>query len=186
MKNNNKNSNKNYIKIIKEVVLPNEGVYSYDENDPGGETVYGISKKNFPKWKGWYIVDKLKKENKNIKKLLKNNKNILEYVYDFYKKEFWNKLKLDNIKDYNKQKVIMDTSVNLGVGRTSKLIQKVLNVKVDGIIGPITLKHLDEMNEELFVSKLKIKRIEYYTNLVIKNKKLKKYFYGWIRRTIQL
>jgi len=175
----------NYKKIISEVVLPNEGIYSYDPNDPGGETVYGISRKHFPKWEGWSLVDKLKNQG-NLKYNLSHNEKILELVYSFYKKEFWDKLKLDNIDNYEKQKVIMDTAVNAGVSRAIKFTQSALGVVVDGILGPISLENLKNIDEELFVNKFKIKRIEFYTNLVSKNKKLKIYFYGWIRRTINL
>ena len=34
-----------------------EGGYANNPDDSGGETVQGISRNNFPKWRGWMIVD---------------------------------------------------------------------------------------------------------------------------------
>ena len=39
-----------------------EGLYSYDPNDPGGETWCGVSRVNNPNWSGWAIIDAHKKQ----------------------------------------------------------------------------------------------------------------------------
>ena len=40
--------------------LKNEGTYSLDPADPGGETVFGISRRWHPEWTGWATIDSLK------------------------------------------------------------------------------------------------------------------------------
>ena len=47
------------IKLI-DMVLKHEGGYANVSGDLGGETYRGISRKNFPSWNGWEIVDEKK------------------------------------------------------------------------------------------------------------------------------
>ncbi len=42
-------------------VLNNEGIYSNDPDDAGGETYKGISRKANPNWDGWISIDAIKK-----------------------------------------------------------------------------------------------------------------------------
>jgi lysozyme family protein len=39
------------------IVMNNEGGYANDPSDRGGETYKGISRNNFPNWKGWKLID---------------------------------------------------------------------------------------------------------------------------------
>jgi len=90
---------KNFEMAIK-FVLKWEGGYSFDKNDPGGETKYGISKKSYP------TLD--------IKNLT------LEKAKEIYYQNYW--LKADCDKLFFPFNIIMfDTSVNCGVSRAKKL-----------------------------------------------------------------
>ena len=40
-----------------EKILQNEGRYSSDPNDPGGETYKGVSRCSWNSWKGWPYID---------------------------------------------------------------------------------------------------------------------------------
>ena len=55
--------NSKAIKLIN-MILREESGYANVSGDLGGETYRGITRKNFPKWDGWKIVD----ENKPLKK----------------------------------------------------------------------------------------------------------------------
>ena len=57
-------------------LIKDEGIYSNDSYDPGGETKYGISHRSYPE------ID--------IQSLT------LQEAKDIYKKDFWDSLKLDN------------------------------------------------------------------------------------------
>ena len=43
-------------------ILKNEGLYSNDTLDAGGETYKGISRKNNAEWEGWTIIEAAKKK----------------------------------------------------------------------------------------------------------------------------
>ena len=122
-----------------EKILTFEGGYVNDKSDSGGETKYGISKKAFP--------------NVDIKNLTLNE------AKEIYKKVYWDKIKGDKIKSQHIAELIFDTAVNMGTSFAIKTAQKVLNVKQDGIVGPITLNTLNNINEEIFIKDYKLARI---------------------------
>jgi hypothetical protein len=73
-----------------------EGDYSFDKDDPGGETKYGISKRAYPD------VD--------IKSLTKLEAERL------YKKDYWDKAGCDSMEP-KLAIAVFDSAVNCGVGR---------------------------------------------------------------------
>lgn len=109
----------------------NEGGYANVTGDRGGETYAGISRVNWPNWKGWKIVDKQKplKHNQKIK-----DPELENQVLDFYKKNFWDVLKADQIENQDIAFRLYDFGVTSGQSRSVKQIQKVLGLKQTGTI----------------------------------------------------
>ena len=105
-------------------VIKNEGGYVFDEDDPGGETNYGISSRSYP--------------NLDIKHLtLKDAKKI-------YFCDYWHKGRFEEIDDYAVATQLFDLSVNLGIRSAVIVLQRALrsvgiNVQEDGLIGYQTL-----------------------------------------------
>jgi len=73
-------------------LLRNEGGYSNVEGDTGGETYRGISRNNFPNWKGWAIVDRFKPL-KDEQIISDDQLDILIHI--FYNENFWATNKLE-------------------------------------------------------------------------------------------
>lgn len=151
----------NHFDTAYEQVVQHEGVYSNDPNDTGGETVFGVSRNNFPKWEGWAIVDAHKRNHTTaeLRAYLRNNEEILALVKEWYKVNFWNKFGLDDIKDYSLAYEVFDQSVNLGVGRTAGFVQESVNalnyqnrfgsdIAVDQKVGPMTRLRLREVGND--------------------------------------
>jgi lysozyme family protein len=109
----------------------NEGGYANVSGDNGGETYCGISRKFWPNWAGWKIVDANKplKHNQIIK-----NPTLESLVKGFYKKEFWDKIEGDKIDNQDVADTLYDFGVNAGTGVSIKQIQKVLGLPVTGKI----------------------------------------------------
>ena len=147
-----------------EKVLKFEGGYVNDKSDSGGETKYGISKKAFP--------------NVDIKNLT------LKEAKEIYKEVYWDKIKADEIKSQKIAEIIFDTAINMGVSFAIKTAQKIIGVKQDGIIGPITLNALNNTNEEIFIKDYKLSRIAKYVEIA-KGDKIK-FLRGWITRVLEV
>ena len=78
--------------------------------------------------------------------------------------------------------LVFDSSVNHGKQRTIRWIQIILNIKSDGILGPITLQNINKNTEFVYYELVKI-RIKFYTELSNKNPgKYQKFLSGWINR----
>ncbi len=120
----------------------NEGGYSNDPVDAGGETWRGIARKKNPGWKGWAIVDKYRHQ-VEFKRFLEQDVELQLRVLAFYKAEFWDKIKGDKIDSQDVANSIYDSAVNMGVTAAVKLAQRSLNINETGIVSSAMLDKLN-------------------------------------------
>lgn len=70
-----------------------EGGYVNDPADSGGETFRGISRRNWPDWPGWALIDKAKaagcRSPAAINAHFRGDQEIGRLVADFYQAAFW-------------------------------------------------------------------------------------------------
>jgi lysozyme family protein len=64
-----------------------------------------------------------------------------EVVGPMYRKKYWNKVCGDDLPT-GLDMAVFDLAVNSGPGRAAKMLQSVLNVPEDGMIGPKTLEKI--------------------------------------------
>jgi lysozyme family protein len=166
-----------------QLVLANEGGYVNDPDDPGGETYKGVARKIFSKWDGWMKIDLLKRQ-PGFPGNLDKDVELQQDIEDFYRVNFWNKLKGDDIADQKVAESIFDFGVNAGVGTSASLAQLVIETKTDGVIGPESIGKLNAFNTEHFLAAFTVAKIARYISIVQKRPTSRKYFYGWICRAI--
>lgn len=108
-------------KIAYDITNENEGGYSNVADDHGGETYAGITRRNFPSWKGWGIVDLFKplKQGQII-----NDAILRHFQEDFYKENFWDKINGDEIQSQELANQVYDFAVTAGVGAALKLLNQ--------------------------------------------------------------
>jgi lysozyme family protein len=168
---------KDPFEIAMSFVLPHEGGYSNDPNDPGGETKYGISKRAFP--------------NLDIANLTEAQ------ARDIYRQKYWDKLWLGQVPPAVAL-VVMDTAVNTGLPTASLLLQKAFNalaldqpLQEDGWLGPLTrtaLQMLAMRNPtavRLLARETLVLRAGFYAGLA-KQKRFVPDLRGWIVRVDDL
>ncbi|PAF44170.1 glycosyl hydrolase 108 family protein [Helicobacter sp. 11S02629-2] len=182
-------------KQAKEKTLKHEGGYSYDADDLGGETIYGIAREKNPSFKGWKKVDEVRKKvfiepttpskakGNLILNILKNDKDFQDSINDFYKSNYWEKIKGDDIKSQDLANQLFDMAVNMGVSRSVKLAQSYLKVKEDGILGDKTLQALNNIDAEVLNLWLVDARKDYYERLARARPALSKFLNGWKKRS---
>jgi len=161
-------------------VTRNEGIYSKDKTDSGGETVLGISRNNWPKWEGWAIVDTL-----SAPKEMATHPKLQNLVQSFYLNNFWNTIKGDQINSQIIASSVFDFAVNSGVKTSVKLAQETVGVTADGIIGANTLRAINSVDERLFIAEFKLAKIGRYCDIVDKNPTQLRFFKGWVRRSLR-
>jgi lysozyme family protein len=173
-----------------------EGDYSNDFADAGGETFKGISRVFFPQWPGWKIIDSAKSSS-DFPKNLNSDEDLQQMIRDFYKKNFWDTIRLDEIDSQNIAEELFDTGVNMGINRAKKFLQQALNflnkneelyddLGEDGIIGERTLDALDiilKRGEEALLYKiLNVLQANHYLTYMMKSPTQEKFARGWFSR----
>lgn len=185
--------------IAFEKLIKHEGGYVNHKNDRGGETYMGIARKFHPDWLGWIRVDTYK-EAPGFPKSLKSDELLTSLVKDFYKKHYWDALKLDDfpIGFADLQFEVFDTAVNMGKSMAGKLLQRSLNIlnrnekivhdiAVDGKVGNQTLFVIDKYKHEAYyLFKLFVlMKAKIYIDILENNPTQEAFARGWINR-IQL
>ena len=164
-------------------MLHHEGGYVNDPDDPGGETYKGVARKMHSRWSGWDLID-LAKQQAGFPKNLERNQELQELIKDFYKINFWDKVKGDDIGDQAVAESIFDFGVNAGTATSARLAQLVVEAKADGVIGPKSLEKINSFDPEHFLAAFALTKIARYVHIVKRRPSSRKYFYGWVRRTI--
>lgn len=114
-------------------VLNNEGIYSNDPDDAGGETYKGISRKANPNWDGWISIDAIKKAHPTtFKGILKKTPELEKKVQDLYKDKYWDCFELDDVPNQLVAEQMFDTAVNQGQTAAIKFAQRVLDLRETG------------------------------------------------------
>lgn len=172
----------NFIEAFRKTI-ENEGGYTNDPDDPGGETFKGIARKMNSKWEGWVTIDMLKRQS-GFPASADRDSELREQVGMFYLNSFWNKIGGDDIQNQQIAESVFDFAVNAGVGTSSALAQMVVGVKADGVIGPDSLTAINAFDPEHFLAAFTVAKIARYVNIVKKRPTSRKYFYGWILRAL--
>lgn len=146
-----------------DIILRNEGGYVNDPNDPGGETNFGISKRSFPD------VD--------IKNLTQ------QMAEQIYFDNFWSKLGFENVTPDLLALQMFDMAVNAGSGVSIKIVQSIIGVTKDGILGPDTTKKIATYySPDRLVNLYMDARIDFYKGLAKSKPQFNAYLRSWTDR----
>lgn len=151
------------------LVLRHEGGFVDHPSDPGGATNKGITIATMRRYVNRHAtVDDLKRITG-------------AQVAKVYRKHYWDKVKADDLPsglDY----AAFDFAVNSGPTRSAKFLQRVLGVKRDGVIGPVTLAAARSRDVTAAINQLCDDRMDFLQRLRIwptfKN--------GWTRRVAEV
>lgn len=175
-----------------------EGKYANSAFDSGGETYRGISRRNWPSWPGWAIVDK-NKPLEDFPANLDKDRILQQWVDNFYLVNFWNQILGNELPDQNLANQLLNIAVNVGNGihRASLWLQQSLNLlnnrqlrwedlEEDGSIGNKTIYVLGRAIADGYIKEIiasvRIMQGSFYQQLV-KNKPDQEIFYlSWLRR----
>lgn len=129
-----------------EALVGNEGGYSNDPNDPGGETMWGVTARVARAW--GYTGDM---------KLLP-----LATAQEIAKKEYWNKYQCDAF-DIHVGFQVLDAAYN--GGHPAQWLQKSAGVIQDGVIGTKTIKAVNTLDPRVVCLRFDAYRLQYLTEL---------------------
>ena len=153
----------NFINCLN-LLIKSEGKFDDNSRDPGGATMYGVTKETWQSWIGHSVSEK---DMKNL---------TIEQVAPLYEQRYW-KPYCDSLPrglDF----LVFSMGVNAGSGRSIKLLQTSLGLVPDGVIGPRVLDKLRTINIADAISKYSDERRAYYSSL----KLFPLFGKGWINR----
>ena len=173
--------------------LKREGEYSNRPGDPGGETFSGVSRRRWPEWKGWSLVD-AHKRNPEFPAPLYEDPDLARLVREFYLTNFWNPLRCDEFDAATAAK-LFDVAVNQGASAAIRVLQVALviaghGIDPDGKLGPQTIAAAAAADKERLGPLWSAAQAGYYACLVVKvNPKLEENLRtedgrpgGWLNR----
>lgn len=173
----------------------NEGGYANNPADRGGETEAGIARNFWPKWEGWKYIDRYKADYAKAKAQGKTRLSLAQWVnasvkapsepvrgliVEFYKDNFWDINKLDQINDQQLANSVYDFGVNSGTGRAAKFLQIVAGVEQDGKVGSITIAAINEMEAAQAHEYYNVLRESFYRSIAKGNQA--QFLKTWLRR----
>ncbi len=155
-----------FVKIIK-----TEGGYVNHHADHGGPTNYGITQETLSEYLGHpATIDEVKDLTLGTAKAI-------------YKANYWDRLSLSEVDNLNLCLAFFDQAVNRGARRVAEQIQKLVNVKMDSVIGPVTIKAINAENPKKLLLNF-VKDIQKSYIRIVKNDPSQIVFLeGWMNRT---
>ena len=151
-----------------------EGGYANHPNDRGGCTNSGVTISTYRTFYG------SKKTCEDLKKMTDDQ---WEHIF---KTGFWDRWKADQIENQSIANLVVDWVWASGV-HGIKYPQEVLGVYPDGIVGPKTLKAINDYpNQKELFQKLWDRRKKHFEDIVKKSPSQKVFLKGWLRRISDL
>jgi lysozyme family protein len=142
-------------------LLGHEGGYSNHPKDPGGETMWGVTKR-------------VAQANGYMGNMQDLSVNIAKAIY---RKDYWNPVLAEKLPEVIRY-AVFDAAVNSGVGQSIKWLQRAVGATEDGVIGNQTLTAISKEQPEVILRKLLAERLQFMTNLTT----WESFGRGWARR----
>jgi len=152
-----------------ERLIGHEGNFTNDRNDRGNWTTGVIGKGSLKGTK--YGISAMTYPNLDIKNLT------LQQAKQIYKRDWWDALSANKI-DPAIVFQVWDFAINAGMSTAKRKLQSAVGVADDGIIGPLTLKAINDADLNDLLMKFNAERLTYYTKLSTWDR----YGKGWTNR----
>jgi lysozyme family protein len=146
-------------------LLGHEGAYSNHPNDPGGETMWGVTK-------AVARADGYVGEMKDFP---------VEAAKSIYREKYWDAVQAEKLPPTIRY-AVFDAAVNSGPSTSIKWLQESVGATPDGVLGPKTLAAINELNPEGILRRMLAKRLTAMTNM----SGWPSFSRGWARRIATL
>lgn len=151
--------------VRKTIVKEGGSRYTEIAGDSGGATKYGISQKAYPEL--------------DIKNLTEDR------AKEIYRRDYWNRVRGDEIESQAIAESIFDAAVNMGVRTASKICQAAIGIEpADGVIGAKSLELINKQEEKSFIALFTLAKISRYAAICNKDRSQSKFLLGWINRSL--
>ena len=131
-----------------EKLLGHEGGYANHPADPGGETMWGITKK-------------VAVENGYTGDMRAMPQSVAMVIY---KAKYWDAVQAENLPA-DLRYIVFDAAVNSGIIQAAKWLQRACGAVDDGIIGPQTIRAANSLSTDGIKRKMLAQRLRFMATL---------------------
>jgi len=129
-------------------LIGHEGSYSRHPDDPGGETMFGVTRRVA------------------VQEGYAGDMHVMprEFAKQVYRRRYWDAVKADSLPDAIRFP-LFDAAVNSGVSQAVKWLQRAVGVVDDGVLGPMTLQAAQRANGLKVAVTMTALRLDFMTSL---------------------
>ena len=155
------------------LILKLEGGYVNDPADRGGATNFGVTQKNYDKWRTDNDLDP-----REVKLISEDE------VRTIYQVRYWQMSKADEMP-WPVSLVHFDSYVQHRPRVASEILQRATNfvardqLRVDGIIGPLTIETARRQDPKMLARSIIIERLFFYCRIVERDRTQAKFLKLW-------
>ena len=131
-----------------DVLIGHEGGYSNHPSDPGGETMWGVTKR----------VASQEGYTGSMRSLPR------ETAKAIYRRRYWDAVQADKMPEAARY-ALFDAAVNSGPRQAVEWLQRALDVGEDGVLGPLTLHAAENAPGLALAVRFTAERLDFLTNL---------------------
>lgn len=179
---------KEALDIVYKLEFSNESNVLEKNATEDGWTFMGVYQGAFPNLDLWKTVrQKVQQANGSMKlagSMLYNNVAVREMINEFYKKEFWDKARLDEVVSQQIANEIFVAGVNMGMKKAVMLAQKLVGVPADGLVGPKTLAAINKYDDAAFDEMYDVLETDHYEMIIAANPSKRIFAKGWRNRAV--
>ena len=151
-----------------------EGGFVNDPHDRGGATNRGVTQATYDDWRTRKGFDR-----RSVADIDPSE------VYLIYLERYWNPPKCRAFGT-PLDLALFDSAVQHGPGRTAKLLQEILNITADGIVGPKTIEAANQHPVLALTDAYLTRRERFYYAIVANDPSQKRFEKGWANRLADL
>lgn len=160
-------------KILIPKILKWEAGFVNDPTDNGGATMKGVTMETYTFFR---------KLCNGTAPTITDLKLITDTEWELlFKKLYWDRWCGDQIKNQSVANILVDWV--WGSGKWGIIIpQRILGLKEDGIVGPVTIAAVNKCNQIDFFNKIQTARSQFLFDIVKRDPKQRKFINGWLNR----
>ena len=103
----------------------------------------------------------------------------------FYRERYWIPLRLEEIESSEVSHTLMSCAVLSSKRIGAKLAQAAVQVAVDGLVGPQTIRAINAITPRHFDVEFCVSRIQRYREVCLRKPSQREYFFGWVARALR-
>jgi lysozyme family protein len=150
-------------------IIRREGGFVDDPDDAGGATKYGITKATLSRWRQRRVTTA------EVAALT------VEEATDIYRAQYIDQPGFASLPEPLRAQVV-DFGVNAGPAQATRLLQRAVGVREDGMLGPVTRAALAARDLDAVHLDVWRQRVRFYAHLVAQRPTQVKFLDGWLNR----